>query len=108
MNKKTQIILAIISVFIIVVGIISTQITIFIIQPIGMLPEGKTLIISRLNKTKFIDSPDAICLRTMGGVSLFCRGAVLAKVVNNSHIILRLPYSKFLYKISTGGKEFEK
>jgi hypothetical protein len=72
------------------------------------LPEGKTVVISRLNKTNFIDSPDAICLRTMGGVSLFCRGIVLSKVINNSHIILRLPYSKFLYEISTGGKEFEK
>jgi hypothetical protein len=103
-----RIILAIISVFIIVIGIISTQVTIFVIQPIGMLPEGKTLIISKLNKTKFVDSADGICLRTIGEINLLCRGAVLAAVINHSHIILKLPYSEFLYKISTGGKEFEK
>jgi hypothetical protein len=34
-----------------------TQITIFVIQPIGAVPEGKTLIISRLNKTNSLIAP---------------------------------------------------
>ena len=31
--------------------LIYTQLTIFVIPPIGALPEGKTIIITRLNKT---------------------------------------------------------
>lgn len=88
--------------------IIYTQITIFVIQPIGMLPEGKTLVITRLNKTQFIDSADGICEREQGGVNLLCRMGVMAGVVKNSTIIMRLPYSSWLYSISTGGKTYDR
>ena len=60
----------------------------------------------RMNKTKFIDSADAICEREMNGVSLLCRGMMMAAVVNKGTIILRLPYSSFLYGLSTNGKEY--
>lgn len=90
----------------IALGIFYWQFTIFVISPIGALPEGKTLIIYRLNKIEFIDSPDAVCERIQGGVSLLCRGIVIAKVAENSKIVLRLPYSRYLYAISTGGKEY--
>jgi hypothetical protein len=85
-----------------------TQITIFIIPPIGALPEGKTIIITRLNKTEFIDSPDGMCDRIQGGVSLLCRGIIMGAVVEKSTILLRLPYSSWLYSISTGGKEYDR
>jgi hypothetical protein len=85
---------------------IATQITIFVIQPIGAVPEGKTLVILRLNKTNFIDSADAMCNREMGGVSLFCRAMTVASVVEKSYILMKLPYSEFLYKYSTNGMEF--
>ncbi len=50
-----------------VLGVLGyTQLTIFVIQPIGAVPEGKTLVILRMNKTEFIDSTDAICFRKMG------------------------------------------
>jgi hypothetical protein len=88
--------------------IVYTQITFFVIQPIGMVPEGKTLVITRLNKTQFIDSADGICEREQGGVNLLCRMAVVAGVVNNSTIIIRLPYSSLLYSISTGGKTYDR
>jgi len=84
-----------------------TQLTIFVVQPIGAIPEGKTLIISRLNKTEFIDSPDTMCERIQGGVSLMCRMFVLGAVAAKSDIYLRLPYSEWLYLISTGGKKYE-
>lgn len=87
---------------------ITTQITIFVIPPIGALPEGKTVIITRLNKTEFIDSPDAMCERIQGGVSLLCRGMVMGAVIEKSTIILRLPYSSWLYGISTGGKVYDR
>lgn len=88
--------------------LIYTQLTIFVIQPIGALPEGKTLVITRLNKTHFIDSPDAVCEREMGGVSLICRIGILAGVLENTNILIRLPYSSWLYEISTGGKTYDK
>ena len=105
MRTKTWIILL----SIVVLAIIAyTQLTIFVIQPIGAIPEGKTLVIARLNKTEFIDSADAMCERIQGGVSLLCRMAALAGVADNSHVFLRLPYSETLYQISTGGKSYDR
>jgi hypothetical protein len=83
-----------------------TQLSIFVVPPIGAVPEGRTLIITRLNNVNFIDSADAICERLMGGVSLLCRGAVLARVGSTASIYARLPYSETLYSISTGGREY--
>lgn len=88
--------------------VIYTQITLFVIPPIGAVPEGKTVVITRLNKTEFIDSPDAMCERIQGGVSLLCRGMVMGAVVNKATILARLPYSSWLYSISTGGKTYER
>jgi len=87
---------------------IYTQITIFVIPPIGAIPEGRTVIMLRLNKTNFIDSPDAMCDRMQGGVSLLCRGMAMAAVVEKTKIIARLPYSDSLYLLSTDGKRFSR
>lgn len=86
---------------------IFSQITLFVIPPIGAIPDGRTVIITRLINTEFIDSPDAICERIQGGVSLMCRGIVLATVIENSTVLGRLPYSSWLYEISTGGKRYD-
>lgn len=102
MKKKIIIPLVIVVILI----IISTQITLFVIQPIGALPEGKTLVILRLNKTNFIDSADAMCERTTGKVSLLGRSMMLSAVMENSVVLLRLPYSEFLYLKSTGGAKY--
>lgn len=85
-----------------------TQLTIFVIQPIGAIPEGHTLVILRGNKMEFIDSADALCLREIESVNLLCRGAALAAVSENSYILARMAYSKILYDISTGGRSFER
>lgn len=87
--------------------IIASQITIFTIQPLGMLPEGKTLIISRMSNTKFIDSADAICERTQGGVSLLCRIGALSGTLKNANIYMRLPYMPWLYQIANEGKQYD-
>lgn len=105
MKTRTTIALVIAAVSVV---IIYTQITIFVVPPIGALPEGRTVIIARLNKTEFIDSPDAMCERIQGGVSLLCRGMVMAAVIEKSTILARLPYSSWLYTISTGGKTYER
>lgn len=105
MKHKWTVALVVLAVTLIV---IYTQITLFVIPPIGAVPEGKTVVITRLNKTEFIDSPDAMCERIQGGVSLLCRGMVMGAVVNKATILARLPYSSWLYSISTGGKTYER
>jgi hypothetical protein len=88
--------------------VIATQITIFVIQPIGALPDGVTVILLRKGQLKFVDSPDAICARKMGGVSLICRGMTAGIVAKESTIIARLPFIPWLYDLSTGGVAYEK
>lgn len=83
-----------------------TQLTFFVVQPIGAVPKGKTVVMLRLNKTNFIDSADAMCAREMKSVNLLCRGMMMGAVVNNATILVKLPYSEFLYNISTGGKTY--
>ena len=67
-----------------VLALVSTQITVFVVQPIGAVPEGRTVVMSRLTNTKFIDSADATCLRIQDGVNLLCRGMVLGRVLDCS------------------------
>jgi hypothetical protein len=105
MNKKIVLSLAAI---LIIVLIAYSQITLFVVQPMGAVPDGRTVVMLRLNKTRFIDSADALCERETGSVSLLCRGMMMAAVVNKSKILLRLPYSHSLYLISTGGKEYDR
>lgn len=105
-KKKVSIVSLVVTAVLLVVAY--TQFTIFVVPPIGAVPEGKTVIISRLNKTEFIDSADAMCERTQGGVSLLCRGIMLGAVAEKSTIYLRLPYSEWLYLVSTGGKKYDR
>ena len=104
MSKKLIILISIVIILIVAYS----QITLFVVQPIGAVPTGKTLVILRLNKTNFIDSADAMCVRETGSLNLMCRGMMMSAVVNKSKILMKLPYSKFLYEISTGGKEYTK
>lgn len=91
----------------VIIAIASTQLlTIFVVQPIGAIPEGVTVVMLRMNKSKFIDSADAMCERQLGGVSLLCRGATMAAMAKRGKILFRLPYSDFLYSISTGGSRY--
>ena len=107
MNKnKTYVISIVISTVFAIV--FYSQFTIFIVPPIGAVPEGRTLIISRLNKANFIDSADAMCERVQGGVSLLCRAMFLGAVAEKSTMFLRLPYSEWLYLVSTDGKTYKK
>ena len=76
---------------------------VFVVQPIGAVPDGVTMIVTRLNTMQFVDSADAWCARNMGGVNLLCRAMVLGKVAQESTILLRLPYSESAYLLSTGG-----
>jgi hypothetical protein len=55
----------------------------------------------------FVDSPDAMCERIQGGVSLLCRGIVIDAVLEKATVLMRLPFSQWLYEISTGGKTYD-
>jgi hypothetical protein len=106
-KSRTIALVALVSIAILTIAA-CTQITIFVIPPIGAIPEGKTVIMGRLNKTEFIDSPDGMCERIQGGVSLLCRGVVLGAVIDKATILARLPYNSWLYSISTGGKKYDR
>lgn len=94
-----------ISVIVALCFVFYTQVTIFTIPPTEEVPQGSTLIISRLryfeDKTGFIDSVDAVCKRTQGTVSSFCNQLISKSVSENTKIYMRLPYSRFFYSIST-------
>jgi hypothetical protein len=100
--------LAILAIAAIIVIAVCSQITLFVVPPIGAVPEGRTVVIARLNSTTFVDSADAMCARIQVGVSLLCRAMVMGAVFEKSTILARLPYSQWLYEISTGGKTYER
>lgn len=81
---------------------------VFTIQPIGALPEGVTLIYhSRNPELPFFSSPDSLCLEMTGSVSLLCRGMALSSSTELiDRVIVKLPYSRWAYLRSTGGREY--
>lgn len=91
----------------ILLAIALSQIGVYTIQPIGALPEGRTVIIWRASGEPFFNSPDAECLRIQQGVSLLCRGIALGHAPTD-RIILRLPYIEWAYLRSTGGQSFDR
>jgi hypothetical protein len=83
----------------------------FVMQPIGALPEGATVWYWRFGTSlPFISSADGLLLEKQGSVSLLGRAValgVLAEPVAGRKIVA-LPYSRTLYLITTGGREFER
>jgi hypothetical protein len=77
------------------------------IQPIGAMPDGATVIVWRNSDEPFFNSPDALCLERMEGVSLLCRGMAMAQAPKD-RIVLRLPYQEWAYLESTGGRQFDR
>jgi hypothetical protein len=81
----------------------------FVIQPTGALPEGATVWYWRYGTgLPFISSADGFLVDKQGGLSLLDRQfflAALAELIAQLKIAY-LPYSKTLYLISTGGREF--
>jgi len=92
-------------IFIILLVIIYTRIGIYTIQPMGVVPEGVTLVVWREAGQPFFDSPDATCIRTEGSVSLLCRGTAIAADPEGS-AILKLPFWNWAYLQSTAGQTF--
>lgn len=84
---------------------------IFVIQPIGAIPDGATIIYWRYNLgLPFISSADGLLDKTGAGVSLMGRaiyiGQLSKPILENK--IVKFGYSETLYLWSTGGKKFER
>lgn len=94
----------------VVITIVTSQfLTVFVVPPIGALPEGRTIVIPRTNQMRFIESADGMCLRAQGGVSILCRGLMLARLnLAETPILARFPYSESLHLITTGGQKFDR
>jgi hypothetical protein len=84
---------------------------IFVIQPIGAIPDGATIVYWRSGlNIPFIASADGLLYESGAGVSLLGRGLMLAKLAEpiKEREIFRFGYSETLYLWSTGGKKFER
>lgn len=83
---------------------------IFVIQPIGAIPDGTTIVYWRHGTSMpFIASADGLLASKGEGVSLLGRGVVLAALAKpiKEKEIFRLGYSETIYLWSTGGKKYE-
>jgi hypothetical protein len=83
----------------------------FVIQPIGAIPSGATLVYWRAGlNLPFICSADGLLKKSGAGVSLLGRGMVLAKVSKPilDRKIMKFEYSETLYLWSTGGERYKK
>ena len=81
----------------------------FVIQPTGALPEGVTVWYWRHGTGfPFVSSADGFLVDKQGDVSLLDRVIVLTALTEliAQLKIASLPYSRTLYLISTGGREF--
>lgn len=111
-NKKNQnasLIRIIIYILIFVVIMFFTT-GIFVVQPIGALPEGASIVYWRLGTSMpFITSADGMLSKSDAGVSILGRGIALGTILGKikDRKIVSLPYSRTLYLISTGCREYE-
>jgi len=84
---------------------------VFVIQPIGAIPDGATIIYWRSGlNMPFIASADGLLDKSGAGVSLLGRGLLIAKLAEPlmTRKVVRFSYSRTLYLWSTGGKEYKK
>lgn len=93
-----------------VIAFVAIQPGVFTVQPIGALPEGVTFIYySRNPEMPFFSSPDSLCLKIQGYVSLLCRATALGSTTElTKRIIIKMPYNEWAYLQSTGGQKFDR
>lgn len=101
----------IISVLVVIIIALSifvySSITFLAVQPIGALPEGATFVIWKKGKMSTFESPDGLCIKVTGELSLMCRIMMLRTTTKEGSVLFKLPYIKSIYLESTGGKEFD-
>lgn len=110
-EKKKNNTVRVLLLFLLLLIICRFTLGIFVVQPIGALPEGATVIYFRAGlNIPFIASADGMLAKDGGGVSLLGRGIVLGAVAKNieDRKIITLPYSETLYLWSTDGKTYDR
>lgn len=112
-KQKHKWIIGIVLAFVLLLSLFRIFCGIFVIQPIGAIPEGATIIYLHSNTNlnlKFVDSADGYLLRAGQGVSLLGRGIILAKVapIIKENELFRYSYSEWLYLQSTNGVKLNK
>ena len=83
---------------------------IFVMQPLGNVPEGNTIVYWRSGlDLPFVASPDGILEKTGLQVSLLGRGLVLSEFYESvqKRRIAEFHYSELFYLWSTGGQKFD-
>lgn len=112
MKKKTGISLALFVCLLAALAIFARMfLGVFVIQPIGAIPDGATIVYWRAGiNMPFVSSADGLLEKSGTGVSLLGRGMVLAKVAEpiKEREIFRFGYSEKLYLKSTGGKKYDR
>jgi len=111
MNKRNRILIILACSLVVLVHFSRLFLGVFVIQPIGAIPEGATIVYWRSGlNMPFVASADGLLEESGGGVSLLGRGLLLAKLAEpiKEREIFRVGYSETLYLWSTDGKEYEK
>ena len=84
---------------------------VFIVQPIGAVPEGSTVVYYRVGTNlPFLTSADGWLIDQEREVSLFARAMAISTIINSigDKKIFSLPYFESLYLLTTGGRKFSK
>lgn len=102
-----KIILAIVALLLVFSIFVYTSISFLAVQPIGAIPNGATFVMWKKGKMSTFESPDGMCIKVTGGVSLLCRSMMLRATADEGTVLFRMPYIKFIYLKSTNGQEFE-
>jgi len=109
--KKRRILVLLLVLAAVVLGAFRVFCGVFVIQPIGAIPDGVTIVYWRSGlNLPFIASPDGILENSGMGVSLLGRGMVLGAIADPilEREIFRFGYSETLYMWSTGGRKYRK
>jgi len=77
--------------------------SVFVLPPSGS-SDGATLLIERIEKSEFIDNPEAMCDRLQRNENLTCRSALLSEVAER-RTLLDFPYSLTIHRLSNVGSE---
>lgn len=111
MNKKNLILIILVSAFGALALLTRLFLGVFVIQPIGAIPDGTTIVYWRSGlNMPFVASADGLLEKSGAGVSLLGRGLFLAKLAEpiKEREIFRFGYSETIYLWSTEGKKYEK
>ncbi len=89
------------AIFLIIVAVVGTRVSIVAIQPHDGLPDGVTLVMWRVGHLQFFDSAEAVCQRRFDVRPRGCRiGAAEALIGERGRTLFRLPYSDWVHSLS--------